>query len=425
MRTPPRLGAATTYLVLEGLGGVLATLFGTIFSVYLIVEAELGGFELLILGTVLEGSILLFEVPTGVVADTVSRRLSVIVGMAITGGALLLFGSVPRFAWLVVASSAWGLGATFVSGAYEAWITDEVGEEAAAQLYVRGAQAFWAGALVAIPVAVGLGIVSLGLPIVVAGVGWIALAAAMVVLMPETRFERTSDGGSGRLLETLRGGVRAVRRSHVLAFVFVVAALHGASTEAFDRLSGLHLLRGTSFPAEGTIGIVVWFGAIEAVGVVLSIVAAALIRRRADLASHAGVTRVLTMIDAGLVGAVLVFALTRAFWLALIAWWIVAFLREVRSPIFTAWINRGLDPATRATVNSMAGQMDAIGQIAGGPAIGVVAIRFGVPVAIALAALIRAPALALYPRTTRRSASGDATTTRAAPASPGTPGRDD
>jgi MFS transporter, DHA3 family, tetracycline resistance protein len=400
---PRRLGAAKTYLLLEGVSGVLTTLFGTLFSVYLIVDARLTPFELIILGTVLEASVLVFEIPTGVVADTVSRRLSVIVGMAITGGALLLFGAIPEFASLVVASCIWGLGWTFQSGAYEAWITDEVGEEAAARLYVRGAQVWWIGALVAIPIAVGLGAVGFSVPILVAGVGWIVLAVAMAFVMPETAFRKRRDEDR-RLFDTFRGGLGVVRASHVLVFVLVISAIHGASTEAFDRLSTLHLLRGTSFPTDDAFGVVVWFGAIEAVGLLLSIAASEMIRRRADLGSHGGISRVLGAIDLGLVMAVVVFALTQAFWLALGAWWVVAFLREVRSPVFTAWVNRGLDPATRATVNSMAGQMDALGQIAGGPLIGVAAIWFGVPAAIAIAGLIRVPALMLYRRSRRADA---------------------
>jgi len=253
MRVPHRLEATTAYLVLEGVGGALATLFGTLFSVYLIVEAHLTPFELVLLGTVLEGSVLLFEIPTGVVADTVSRRLSVIIGMAITGCALLLFGSVPEFWALVVASVLWGLGWTFVSGAYEAWITDEVGEEAATALYVRGAQAFWIGALVAIPIAIGLGVLGFAVPILAAGAGWIALAVSMAFVMPETAFRR-GHAERRRLSDTFRGGVRAVRASHVLIFVLVIAAIHGASTEAFDRLSTLHLLEGTSFPADDATG---------------------------------------------------------------------------------------------------------------------------------------------------------------------------
>lgn len=77
--------------------------------------------------------------------------------------------------------------------------------------------------------------------------------------------------------------------------------------------------------------------------------------------------------------SVVVFALSGAFWLALILFWTVAFLREVREPVFAAWLNRGLDPSTRARVNSFAGQMDAFGQIAGGPTMGAVSVGFGVP----------------------------------------------
>jgi DHA3 family tetracycline resistance protein-like MFS transporter len=178
----------------------------------------------------------------------------------------------------------------------------------------------------------------------------------------------------------------------------LVAALHGMATEGFDRLSQLHLLEGTSFPEVGSLGLVVWFGVIEAVGLVLAIAAAELLRRRADVASHAATTKVLAVIDVTLIASVVAFGLSGAFWFALAAYWTVAFVREVREPVFTAWLNRGLDASTRATVNSMASQMDAVGQIAGGPTIGAVAVRLGVPAAIVTAGLLRVPVLALYGR---------------------------
>jgi DHA3 family tetracycline resistance protein-like MFS transporter len=402
MPTRHRPNASTVYLTVETAGGVLATLFGTVFSVYLIVEGGLSPFRLLILGTVLELSILVFEVPTGVLADVVSRRLSVIVGMAIIGVGFTLTGAVPVFAWLVVGSLLWGLGETFVSGAYQAWITDEVGEEAATQLYVRGAQAWQAGALAGIPLAVAFGAIDLGLPLIASGVGHLVLALALVVAMPEEHFHRAPDGERKRLSGTFRDGVREVRSGHVLMLVLIVAALHGMATEGFDRLSQLHLLEGTSFPAVGQLGLVVWFGVIEAVSLILAIIAAEILKRRADLASHAGITRVLAWIDGALVVSVVVFAFAGAFWLALGLFWTVAFLREIREPVFTAWLNRGLDPATRATVNSFAGQMDAVGQIGGGPTMGAVSVWFGVPAAIAVGGLLRAPAMALYARALRR-----------------------
>jgi DHA3 family tetracycline resistance protein-like MFS transporter len=401
-RTAGRLPARTAYLLIETADGFLFTLMGTVFSLYVIVDADLDPFRLLMLGTVLELTILVFEVPTGVVADTVSRRLSVIVGFGLTAVGFAVTGLVPEFAWIVVGQALWGLGHTFVSGAEEAWITDEVGEKQAAALYLRGAQAWQAGALVGIAGAVGLGALGLGVPLVAAGIGYGILALALAWLMPETNFHRARDGERRRFVRTFTDGIRAVRRSHVLVLVLLVAALHGMATEGFDRLSQLHLLEGTSFPSVGRLGLVAVFGLIEAVGLGLSIVAAQILRRRADLASYAVTTRVLAGIDVALVVSVVAFGLLDWFWLALSAFWIVAFLREVRQPVFTAWLNRGLEPATRATVNSMGGQMDAIGQVAGGPTIGAVAVAWGVPAAIVIGGVLRAPALVLYGRALRR-----------------------
>lgn len=400
--TGRKLPAPAVYLWTEAVSGFLFTLMGTVFSVYFIVRAGLGPFRLLILGTVLEGTILLFEVPTGVVADVVSRRLSIQIGFAVTGIGYVVTGSVASFPWLVVGQALWGLGYTFTSGAQEAWITDEVGEEAAAKLYVRGAQRWQAGALLGIPAAVGLGAIALGLPFVASGIGFGLLALFLVARMPEEHFHRAARGEGAKLRETFTGGARAVRASHVLLLVFAVALLHGAATEGFDRLSTLHLLKGTSFPEVGRLGLVVWFGAIEAVGLLLSLVGAEVLKRRADLADRAEATKVLAAFDVLLVAAVVAFGLQHGFWLALMAFWAVALLREIRGPVFTAWLNRGLEPSTRATVNSMAGQMDAIGQIAGGPLIGWSAVAWGVPAAIVIAGILRAPVLGLYLRVLRR-----------------------
>ncbi len=391
-----RAPASSVYLATEAASGFLFTLMGTVFSVYLIVDGGLDPFRLLILGTVLEGAILLFEVPTGVVADAVSRRTSVQVGFALTGIGYVVTGSVASFPWFVVGQALWGLGYTFTSGAQEAWITDEVGEEAAASLYVRGAQRWQVGAFLGIPAAVGLGALGLGVPLVASGVGFLLLAAVLLRTMPEDRFQPGATRDRPRLRETLGAGMRTVRRSRFLLLVMAVAALHGAATEGFDRLADLHLLRGTSFPDVGRLGLVAWFGLIEAVGLVLAFAAAEILKRRADLADRAQATKVLAAIDVALVAAVVVFGLLTSFRLALAAFWAVALLREIREPVATAWLNRGLEPSTRATVNSMAGQMDAVGQIAGGPAIGWVAVGLGVPAAIVVAGLLRAPALALY-----------------------------
>jgi len=72
--------------------------------------------------------LVLFEVPTGVIADIRGRRLSYLLGtltLAVSTVLYLLMWriSAPFWAW-AAASALLGLGFTFFSGAVEAWLVD-------------------------------------------------------------------------------------------------------------------------------------------------------------------------------------------------------------------------------------------------------------------------------------------------------------
>ena len=68
----------------------------------------------------------LFEVPTGVVADKVSRKTSVLIGMALfsLGTVILIF--LWNFPMLIAYTVVSSLGATFVSGSLQAWLFDNL-----------------------------------------------------------------------------------------------------------------------------------------------------------------------------------------------------------------------------------------------------------------------------------------------------------
>jgi MFS family permease len=75
--------------------GTQAFLFSMIFSVnmiYMVSTANLSPLQLVLVGTVLEGTIFIFEIPTGIVADVYSRRLSIVIGVLITGVSFLVMG---------------------------------------------------------------------------------------------------------------------------------------------------------------------------------------------------------------------------------------------------------------------------------------------------------------------------------------------
>ena len=106
----------------------------------------------------------------------------------------------------------------------------------------------------------------------------------------------------------------------------------------------------------------------------------------------------LLLLIAVLTLASFVFALAHALWLALAAMWIVNWARVAIHPLTLIWINRGLEPSSRATVLSMLGQGDALGQVAGGPALGGLGALSGVRAALLGAGVLTAPALAIYGR---------------------------
>jgi DHA3 family tetracycline resistance protein-like MFS transporter len=70
--------------------------------------------------------------------------------------------------------------------------------------------------------------------------------------------------------------------------------------------------------------------------------------------------------------------------------------RGTTTPIWQAWINREIDSKTRATVLSMNGQMNAIGQIIGGPPLGWIGTVFGLRWAMFGVALLLAPTLLFF-----------------------------
>jgi len=105
------------------------------------------------------------------------------------------------------------------------------------------------------------------------------------------------------------------------------------------------------------------------------------------------------LLEAGVV----LFAMSGNFALALGTYWTVYLLRRTNEPLFIAWVNQSLEPSVRATVLSLNTQMDAMGQIAGGPLLGMVAKFVSVRVAVAAAGLLLSPALLLFARTVRRN----------------------
>ena len=402
-----RLRPETVWYAYEAVASFLWTLVFTVTAVYFVTELGMSPFELVVVGTVMELAVFVFEVPTGIVADTYSRRLSIVIGNVVMGAAFLLVGGVEAV-WAVLAGYAvWGLGWTFTSGATDAWLADEVGAERVTPVYLRGAQIGRAGFVVGIVAAVGLGVVDLRLPIVLGGVGFVLLGGFYALAMPEKGFrplERVERSSFAQMAHTGRTGLRLVRARPVLIAILGIAALGGMWSESYDRLWEAHVIRDVGLPSVGGLEPVVWFGLFGLVGVLLTIAVAQPLGRRLTDVAPERLARVLFRLDALLLLASLVFALAGSLWLAMLGSFTLFLARNLARPIFSAWLNRSIEESSvRATVISITNQADAVGQWTGGPALGAVGNVFGIRAALAAGAVCLLPALALYRRAIAQS----------------------
>ena len=370
-------------------------------SVYLVRELHFSPLQLVLMGTAMEAAVFLCEVPTGVVADTYSRRLSLIIGYIGMGVAWAAVGLVSA-PWLIIALWAfWGLSYTFTSGAEQAWITDEVGFENVGTVFLRGARYGQVGAVLGLLAQVGVGVLSLRAGVILGGVFTIACGLGCLAFMPEHGFRRVPREERGSALTEMRttaaAGVRYAWAAPAILLLIGVGLFAGASSEAFDRLKEAHFLRDIGLP--GDIDPVIWFGLLWLAGMVLNIAAIGSLIKRVDRGGRESVARYLFAFVFLELVAMLVFALTGSVWLAVAGILGVFFARNMAEPLFNTWLNEQItDSSVRATVISLTGQSNAIGQTAGGPVLGLVGNVWGIRAALAGgAARDRAGAGALRP----------------------------
>jgi hypothetical protein len=92
------------------------------------------------------------------------------------------------------------------------------------------------------------------------------------------------------------------------------------------------------------------------------------------------------------------FALSPVTWIALPLLWTRSMAETIAGPVQAAWMNRHLEPGVRATVLSMESQLNAVGQIAGGPPLGMLGSRGSVRGALVASALVFAPVIPILGR---------------------------
>ena len=394
-----KLSAYKTYLLFSAITAMCFSLVATVMIVYHIEIVHLNPLQLILVGTTLELACFIFEIPTGIVADVYSRKLSIVIGGVLTGVGFILEGSISSFVFVLVAQIVWGLGSTFISGSLEAWIAEEEKNKDLDEIYIKGAQAGQIGAFIGIVLSTVIANFSVRLPIIVSGVLFIILALFLWLYMPENNFKPSAPGDLNtfkKMVYTFKSGLKFVKSKSILMILLAVTLFYGLSSEGYDRLSNAHFLQDTTLPKLGNLSSVTWFGIFGILGMILSFIVMHFMAKNLKNEDNRKNGKLLLCINILYISSMLIFALTRNFSLMLIAYLATNTFRIINKPIFSAWLNGHIDDNSRATVLSINGQMNSLGQILGGPIIGIIATNISVSIGIVCTSLLVAPVLVLY-----------------------------
>jgi MFS family permease len=398
-----------TYLLLL-LGNTLAaSLIWGINTIFLL-DAGLTNLEAFAANAFFTAGMVLFEVPTGIIADTVGRRTSYLLGTVTLTVSTLLYVllwqiEAPFWQWAVV-SLLIGLGFTFFSGAVEAWLVDALnvtGFTGEMETVFGRGQIVTGAAMLTGSVAGGFIAqqASLGLPFVLRG----AILAVMFVvafrLMHDIGF--TPEKGGRPLAEMRKVASASIEygwRVPAVKWLMVEALFSGGvGIYAFYALQP-YLLELYGDPE-----------AYQIAGLVAAIVAGAQIlggitaprirrlfrRRTSALIAMAG----LGVVTLGLIG------LIDSFWavIGLIVVWGLLFAATM--PIRQTYLNGLIPSRQRATILSFDSLMDSAGGVWAQPVLGRAADVWGYAPSYLLGAGIAALSLPFIALSRRQNAPAD------------------
>jgi MFS transporter, DHA3 family, tetracycline resistance protein len=384
-------------------------------TVYWVTAGRLNPLQLLLLGTALELSYFVCQLPTGVLADLVSRRLCVLAGLFIVGVAQVLESLSTSFVSLMAGWALLGLGAALNNGAQDAWIADEleaeVGDDRMTGIYLRATQlgliATVAGSLLSGVVALA----GLAIPLRVGGSLICLLAVAAAFVMPERHFRRPARAAGvsnvlrqagGALAAQTKATHRAVVAVPGLVLLFGMTFFVGMWSESFDRLWGAFLLRDIRFPDIGGLHPAMWFSFFACAAAVLGLGATELAKRRTQRLGPDSVVGALLVLTLAIAGAVVGLATAHAFVVVVVTYLVVSVLRPVLDPLLSGWMVGRIEPSVRATALSARDMFDSGGQILGGPVVGAIGTFASLRIALLAGAAALGPAAAFITAASRR-----------------------
>lgn len=357
-------------------------------SYYLVVDANLTAFQLVALGTAQGVVSFVAEVPAGVVADTVSRKWSLVAFHALLGASMIGTSMVESFGALVATQIAWGVAGTFRSGADIAWVTDELDDpRRIGGVLVASARWEQVGAVVGMLIFGMLAAATTrSTAMASAGTAMLMLGGLVITEFSETKFTPASTKRWTSAISTLRAGIGQARRSRTVLRIFITTMLVNGVGEIFERGSPRRLVE---VGLDETAAAVRWFSIL---GASVYGVAAASLFVLESRSNHAKVSAA-PYVAACCSGATGLALLAHAPTLEIAAIGILitgGIGLSVTRALSVIWVNHRATSDVRATVHSFLAQAEYFGEVVVGFALATLARTFTITVAMTVAAAILA-----------------------------------
>ena len=361
--------------------------FGTILPVYVLYfrHYQINLFQIALLAAVFEASILLFEIPTGLVADIYGRRVSVILSTALSLTSGLIFIFFPFLLGFIVAEIIGGLGETLRSGALEAWLVDslkhEGKEEKQKYAFSQGTKFRLLGNLLGLILGGYLASLNMKLVWVPFAVVFLILCLFLILRMKEDyKLERKiSDKIISKFSQTIRQSLNVLKGQKLILALVVLYLFSEFSFEAISQFWQVHFKENLSIPTQ-------YFGWILAVTSLLTIFFIDKVTRFSEKLKRE--VSSLIILELLFLVSLLLIGLTGSPLLAVIFFILLQSFVSFKEPIFLDLYNKHIPSPQRATLLSFQSLVGSGGEVLAGLCIGVVAQKFGLRITFGFGAAI-------------------------------------
>src|SRR6188472_981848 len=397
------------YFTLAGLYTLSAALIWGVNTLFLL-GAGLSFFEVFVANAAFSAGMVLFEIPTGVVADTLGRRVSFLLSVTVLGATTLMYVGLAQVDGGVVAFSLvsvlMGLGFTFYSGAMEAWLVDALHATGyhglLDRVFARGQQITGAAMLVGTVGGGLLGQIDLSIPYVVRAVLLAAVFVVAYLVMHDIGFTPrrvTASELPGEVARNARAGVEFGWRQRSLRLLMIAGAIQSGFLIWGFYASQPYLLELLDSDA-------VWIAGVVAAGVAMATIAGNQVVR---VASRFTNRRTTLLLAAGAVETCAAVVVGRAgsFWIAAPALLLVMGATGVTTPVRSAYLHQVVGSEQRATVVSFDSMVSSVGGIGGQLGLGALGEARSVSSAFVVGGLVTSGALPILGRLRRLGGAPD------------------